>query len=832
LKKLNKEILAFYHIDDCRHPMADDVAKKCDVPAKQVSQFLRLIDCPDNGACLAHMEPVCLYLIRSYYENNANEMHDDVSKAVHEAWNGIQALSEDSDVFLSDSVHGHMNTNPAYAYHFSVYPFQLSPDRKEFSKSYRALGAFLHQRLFYWRNKITIEKPDINMKGYMSHLGLAARKVVQGSGFESTKAAFDIPLLNRSVIVKRTKESKNINGVALLSSGDSTYIKDLMIRDDRNHEKRKKEPREYRGRTDRWIDWEMEPFTSSKAYLPTPSGYGGPFHRDISTATETSFQFFSTANIHPEAEAYGEHPSDYIEDVAISMPLSWLSSPWEEKRRNQGQIESMVQALKVQPWDDRCVSFDGLKKILSAVESDEGKWRQGVRLIVLFSLLVGITPGTLMKMGCMCVPDSQKDEDIDAEAIADGDCWIDIRHGVIWKLSARPTMSGDERSYNIGLIEKYELPQIILNQLAGFPAFIKRIFCKTDIKQAEMFLGSLGLDGLTKVSISRLRLSFYAYFVNGAGFPPLFADCLSSTESFYLLSQHSYITIPVEHLTVEWLRMCKLFLEGIRNRHDVARTLSYMRYRHVLAGGNFPNESNDFIGAPNTPRVSKFRDHLACLAASFPHESNDLIRSSDHVWNAYMGYLYAFYAICTGQRPLRDPCPRQGLINSTLKTAHVSDKHNKVNLEFRDIPLCSSLVNAISFHQPMQQEWLGLKRMQGYQLMGAADAFLMADEKQRMLMPVSPNLLDLQLGDRFGSGYFSGLKNGCRHLLLTLLHWEGVPQEWIDYISGHRHAGTEPTHICSPSSSAFIGERLAQIVENKVVGALGLRAPVCDRVYS
>jgi len=831
---LLKEILAFYHIDDCHHPMADDISTKCDVLATQVSRFLRLIDCPVDGACLAHMEPVCLYLIQSYCDYNSNTMYDGLAKDVADAWNGIKALSEDSDVVLSDSIHGYMNTNSAYAFHFSVFPFEIASDRKEFSKSYHALGAFLHRRLFYWRNKITIEKPDINMKGYISHLGLAARKLVQGSCFESTEAAFDIPLLGRSVIVKKTKESKNINGVALLSSGDSTYIKDLMIRDDRNYETRKKEPseREYRGRTDRWIDWEMKPFKSSKAYLPDPSGYGGPFYRDAAGATETRFQFFSTANIHPEAEAYGEHPSDYIEDIAISMPPSWLSSPWEEKRRNQGQIESMVQALKVQPWDDRCVSFDGLKKILSAVEGDEGKWRRTVRPIVLLSLLVGMTPGTLMKMGCMCAPDSQKDEDIDAEAIADGDCWFDVRKGVMWKLSARPTMGDDERSYNIGLIERYELPQIILNQLAGFPAFIKRIFCKTDIKQAEMFLGSLGLDGLTKISISRLRLSFYAYFVNGAGFPTLLADYLSSTESFYLLSQHYYITIPAKHLTGEWLRMCELFLEGIRNRHDVAMTLSYMRYRHVLDGGNYPNESNDFIGAPDTPKISIFRNHLACLASNFPRDSDDLIRSSDYVWNTYMAYLYAFYAICTGQRPLRDPCPRQGLINSTLKTAHVSDKHNRVNLEFRDIPLCRSLVNAISFHQPMQQEWLGIKRMQGYQLMGAADAFLMADEKQRMLMPVSPNLLDLQLGDLFGSEYFSGLKNGCRHLLLSLLHWEGVHQEWIDYISGHRHAGTEPTHICSPSSSASIGERLSQIVENKVVGALGLRSPVCDRVYS
>lgn len=821
-----EEILEFYHVNHIAHPLADDIAGKCDVSSDTVSQFLQLIDCPDCGDCLVHMEPVCLYLVRGYFQYASKPMDELLIQNIHNIWSGIKALANENRSISSNSIHGRMNSNAIFAFHFSVFPFDSVEERKPFAKTYQSLAAFLHSRMFYWAEKIKSEKPDIKVNDYMGHLGLAARKIVQGSAFESTKVVFDIPPLTRGSIFKATKQSKNIYGKSLLSSGDPTYLKDLLIRDDRNYEKRSGNRRGYQGRTTRWVDFTVAPVKTANSSYPATSGYAGPFIEREHIEERIVCRLFPSPNIPDEAQGIGEYPCDYTDDFSISIPSSWLSSSWEMKRRTEGMIESMVQVLRVQPWDDRCVSFEGLQKVIRAVKSKEGLWRKGVRPIILFSLLAGIPEGALMKTGCMCVPDPKNDEGIDLEEVTDGDSWIDMRKGVIWRLSNRPSMGDDEETYNIGIVEEYRLPPLVTRALLGFPDVMKHVFSKADFRQANQFLEELGLDGLSKISLARLRLSFFAYFVNGAGFPHLYADYLSGAESFYLLSQHSYVTIPIEHLVGEWHRMSDAFLNGVCDRHSVEKTLSDMRYQAVIKFSKLEEVRPDFIGARRTPAVDAINAHLKCLWDKFPHERCELIHSDIRSWNAYVAYLYVFYASCTGQRPLRDPCPRQGVINYKFGAAHVTDKHNRVNKEFRDIPLCISLSNALERHESIQREWMTLMRMKGYSLAGAQDAFLLADPETLILVPVSPRRLDQLLGDGFGSGYFSGLDNGCRHLLLTLLHWIGIPQEWIDYISGHRHAGTEPAHICSPSSSKIIGEQIARIIEEKIVPALDLQLPV------
>jgi len=201
---------------------------------------------------------------------------------------------------------------------------------------------------------------------------------------------------------------------------------------------------------------------------------------------------------------------------------------------------------------------------------------------------------------------------------------------------------------------------LIAHFMSRFPTEQKRIFSTTDFKHAEQFLGEFGHDGLTKITLSRLSMSFYAYFVNGAGFPALYADYLSGTESFHLLSQHSYVTIETQHLNGEWLRMCEEFMSGIKNSQTVESTLSEMKFNALLNINDMLSEDSVFIGASRTPKVSSLQHHLNYLWDCFPHTTEEIIRADAHVWNHYMAYLYVFYAVCTAQRPLRDPCPRQG----------------------------------------------------------------------------------------------------------------------------------------------------------------------------
>lgn len=827
-----KNVLNFYGIEESQHPLASAIAGKCDQSPQLVSQLFRLIDAPDHGDCLLHMKPVCVYLIEAYCKHISKAFDEDLSDAINNVWAAVRLLANDNKWISSPSIHGDMNSNPAYAFHFSVCPFfgGVSSNRENFAPSYHSLAAYLHRRFFFWKKQIQAENPGINLESYRYRLGLAARKAIVGSEFDSGQPVFDIPLLIRIAIVKKTLQSQNIKGEFLINDGDPTCLKDLFLRDTRTYEKREKGTRNFLGRTERWIDFDAPPV------MILPSGYldsnlpksSRPFDSvlDDSTDDASNFKYFSSPHVNNKATALGELEVDYVDEVSFGIPPSWLKSPWEAKRQAQGMIEAIVQSLNIQPWDDHCVSFHALRRLLISLEKEDLKLRRGARTIILFSILAGMSKSKLKKIGSMPIPEGLSDELLNSEDIIDGDCWIDVEKNILWRLAKHPSLADQPRSYHIGLIEKYDLPLLIAPFMSGFPTEQKRIFSTTDFKHAEQFLGELGHDGLTKITLSRLSMSFYAYFVNGAGFPALYADYLSGTESFHLLSQHSYVTIKAKHLNEEWLRMCGAFISGLKNSRAVESTLSEMKFNSLLTIKDMSSDDSVFIGASRTPKVSSLQQHLNYLWDCFPHTFEEIIRADADAWNHYMAYSYVFYAVCTAQRPLRDPCPRQGQINIELGQTYVADKNNRINLEFRHIPLCESLRKSLLMHDSIHTEWLSRKRMQGYELVGEPDAFLVEDVQNNQLVQVSPNRLDQLLGDGVGDEYFSSLNNGCRHFLLTVLHWHGVPQEWIDFISGHRHAGTEPTHISSPSSSTIIGIQLGKIIEEKVVACLGLKQPI------
>jgi len=114
-------------------------------------------------------------------------------------------------------------------------------------------------------------------------------------------------------------------------------------------------------------------------------------------------------------------------------------------------------------------------------------------------------------------------------------------------------------------------------------------------------------------------------------------------------------------------------------------------------------------------------------------------------------------------------------------------------------------------------------KLRGYDSEVSADMPFLIDQVNRVLIAVSPASID-----RLSSSAWPGLKNSPRHFLLTRLHQVGVPQEAIDFLSGHRHEQREPEMSASPVSWERLGRELAKIIETEIVQYLGLEEPFVD----
>jgi len=119
-------------------------------------------------------------------------------------------------------------------------------------------------------------------------------------------------------------------------------------------------------------------------------------------------------------------------------------------------------------------------------------------------------------------------------------------------------------------------------------------------------------------------------------------------------------------------------------------------------------------------------------------------------------------------------------------------------------------------------------KLEGYSSTVLVNQLFLVDEDAKELVEVTPNALD-RLSERSrDQGYFDGLGNGCRHFLLTQMHQAGIPQEMIDFISGHRHVAREPEMSGSVICWAGYAQIFRDVVEDKIVNPLGLRVPFID----
>ena len=813
-----RDILKFYHCTQKEHPLSPSLSLHCNLSRNVISQFLNLIDCPIDGRCLIYMQKTCGYLLSSFYEEHHDRTPTTTTETQRLIWEAVKAESITNDLFLKKSMPT-KSDNPIYTFHFEVCP--STPSNPEFKalneRTYRVLAAFLHKRMNHWFQNIEQERPGIDTKQYSSHLGLAARKSVRGFLGDTSKSGFHFTRLERALLPEILDESVTSIGKKLLATGDKSYLKDLFTRNHRRHEGRDFTEREFNNRIKRWLTEPYSPTISTieQNYQVKPTS---PFKLNTKTSNdeETTINFYTN---NPSSKSVEE-----TNKTTITIPPEWTQTGWEQKRRTVGIIENTVQAFSIQPWDSRCISLKGLRSIYHHLILNE-QISPKIRFIILMSLFIGISRLSLINIGYMKVPRTIDDRGIDMEAVVSDRIWLDTDLNLIWWFSGGSS-GRDAPYYQVEYFREIRLPNIISDTFNLIPDN-ERLIYKKDFTTTTKVLARIGTDGLTNITTPRLTLTFRAYFINGAGFPSIFADFIIGRKSSHLLSQHSYITTPLDYIIEEWHRMCSEFLTGLSSSEPLESTLTKMRHKPLKLSNIEKYENSVFIGSPLTPKTKTIQQHLRGLYIKFPHDAAGLLLSNDNTWNYYIAYLYTFFALCTGQRPNHSPMPLQKLINFPTKTAYVSDKNNRFYKEHREIFLAPSLIKLLKAHKGLSNSWVIKKRTQGYTLDGSLDSFLIADANLKKLIPVSPKKLDELLVDQ-PTTYFFGLANGCRHLLLSTLNWNGTPQEYIDFISGHRHVGFEPSHICSPISAKRVGIHLAEIIETKLIPLFDLKQPIKD----
>jgi len=793
-------LLEFYHsapaID---HSAADGL----EVPGSYRSLFntiATLIDLPDDGRHFGETKPIVQCLIEAWLDETAEQF---TWEAFDEFYN---SLATESDLI---NTWGVRESNPAFS-------FLMHSSKVEITSQYKALVPFFLKRINRCHQQVV--NPGTL---YCYHLALAARKILVNAPSMPPISRFDWSFESKLLLaINAINDKKVTDSVDLTTSPDWAYIEDLLFR---NRKKLGKRGGGSGGvHKSRWILFEFGEYpilhkeTEKFDVSFDVDGDQGCFFPDIKG--DVNYITRAHPNINPLAiKSAGEHEVDYIHSHAVVFPAHWFGDPWQAKRRIRGKQEAMVANERILPWDKRCLSLRFIRIILNQVWQSDVDPCHG---ILAFSLLLGSPEKIIKKIHFgRFLKDGDPDQGV-TEKLMQGFRYFDPKKRILWWLNLKGAEDNTHYLYVPPLVH-LKLPRMITKHMPDDGVQNGTVFSATDFRKAKKNLRILGNDGLGLPTFKRLQQTFEAYFIHGGGMPEIVADHLQGKIRNHLISQHYYITTPWESAAKNWRRMVGVLLRN--SETTVSRLVNKMAF--IYEGIESNNQV--FTGAVKTPNVAALRSHAALLLTYFSKKMIDMRYSSPQQWNAYVSYIYLIMGVCTGRRPQRDPFPVLSdfdLVNSCL---FIDDKWNKTYRESRIIPLCRTLHKAISDHLQIHDKCFMKWKLNGYSSSSVAiNQLFLVDEDANELVKVTPNTLDRLSGLTVDQAYFENLGNGCRHFLLTQMHIAGVPQDLIDFISGHRHIARETEMSSSVVSWEVNAKIFQEFVENKIVVPLGLRAPL------
>jgi len=792
-------LLKFYHSSPAIDHSAAAVLKVTGSYRSLFNTIATLIDLPGDGRSFSEAKPIVHCLIKAW-ENETGESFS--WKELDELYSSIPTVSDSINTW------GVREANP-------VFSFLMYSEKVEITSQYKALVPFFLRRINQCYHQV--ENPG---EQYCYHLALAAKKLIVSAPNLPPISRFDWSYESRLLLAVSALKKKVNDSVDLTTSGDWAYISDLLFRD------RIKLGQGGGGsggqRQSRWLLFEFGEYPilhtqTDELDLPldidSDQGCFCPDRKgDVNYITR----------VHPNINrlaitSVGEHEVDYIHSHAAAFPAHWFGDPWKAKRRMRGKQEAMVANERILPWDKKCLSLRFIRIILNQVLQSAADPCHG---ILTFSLLLGSPEKVMKKIHFgRFIKDGEPDQGI-TEKLMQGFRYFDPQKRILWWLNLRGAEDNTHYLY-VPLLVCLKLPRIMTKHLPDDGIQNRAVFSTADFRKAKKYLRGLGNDGVGLPTLKRLQQTFEAYFVHGGGIAEIVADHLQGRVRNHLISQHYYITTPWESAVKSWRRMVGVLLRN--SETTVSRLVNKMVF--CYEGGESNNQV--FTGAVKTPNVGALRSHAALLLTSFPEKKIDMRYSSPQQWNAYVSYIYLIMGSCTGRRPQRDPFPLLSdfdLVNSCL---FIDDKWNKTYRESRIIPLCRTLHKAISDHLQIHDKCFMKWKLNGYSSSSVAiNQLFLIDEGANELVEVTPNALDRLSGLTGDQAYFENLGNGCRHFLLTQMHFAGISQDLIDFISGHRHVAREAEMSSSVVSWEVNAKIFQEFVEHKIVVPLELRAPL------
>jgi len=784
--------------------------------------ILSLINAPGDGQCILHMRPVIELLVKAFEDEAGIPEHQEFRKDLDVIFSRVANLAKRNVQLKKTSVHSKKETFPIYSFLFltcveggasRIWKGELSPQ-------FIALAPFLIRRIRFIKQRVN-KVPKL----YIYDLALIARKLVVGSKELSPISTFAWSDKTKRELASDAMAFQLVNDESLMTESSYSYVMDILFRNREEFEERAKSRRFgiSEERIVRWMTYERQPSKTYQAdaefeieddcFEPKPDSESGVIRASIHSSC---FGGSDSRKVRKLIHEAGEFDVDYQNEVGVELPSSWWKNPYLAKLGTRGKVEALTYATRIQPWDKTCLSEQMIRRILLCSIAEKEPWMA----VIMLGLLMNLGVKSIEKIKVAVAPSCVEYTSEEIAKIKKGQIFVDIANGILWGPSFLGE-SSQEDFYLVSLFSEIKLPDQISRHLSKVDAEQQLLFNDIDILRTKHFIRDLGVDGVSNVTFSRLTKTFRGYFIGGSGFPELYADILKFNQSMHLNSQHYYISYCMNHFKNEWHRMIDAFEKGILQEQPVEEILANMKFQvneDIL-------QERVQAGARKTPTLNALRKHFETIKKCFPHTSSELLHGSVDQWNAYMAYLYGFYAVTIGQRPLRDPIAKLNNISLMSQSVFIPEEKPVVFTNSRKNPLSENLKKALRIHLRIHPKMVRNKLLSGYHAEVELNSFFLIDEGEKALVPVSPENIDRLLGDYCGEGYLHGIKNGFRHFVLTALHHHGSTQLLIDWFSGHRHFGMEPEHITSPMKWSDAAANINLAIQETVVSWLKLEAP-------
>lgn len=795
------DLLKFYHAPAFEHPAKGVLFRDAREYADMFDEIASLIGLPNDGRLFGETQLIARCLIKAWRQEK-NVIFD---------WSILDRMYADAQNSTDKkSTWGTRRESPVYAFVLSYYEIGQS---NGVPPQHIALLPYLLKRI--WKCYSQVDYPTDD---YLYHLCLVAKKLLATAPTFPSVSRFDWLYTERLAIAKCVISCVLDDDIGLTTDPDWTYINDLLFRD-RN---RLGQGGGGHGGAHqmRWLLLERRPTAFAVIDNPRYLDFKDYFSEDDGVKPDVRGKVHSSAYI-PSSMDYqamveaGEFKVDYVDDYGFSFPAHWFDDPWKAKRKERGKIEAMVFAERTYPWDVACLFLRTIRVILDKII--RGDMESAVLAMTLF---MGMSESDIKRLKFGVISEDEYSDGHNPEQLLHGDRFYDPTKKEMWWINELGFE--DEAIYLcVPLIVRLNLPPALAEIMPVQESSNLQLFSASELRNAKKYLKELEKDGVSSPSLSRLRKTFEAYFVNAAGLPEIFADHLRGGKRTYLMSQHHYISLDWHHHVEQWHHMVGRFFAY--DEEKISQLINDMLFRTPDPASELKQQLH--VGAIHTPSKTALIKHFSALYGDLPDNMGSVLASVDQ-WNSFVTYLYYMMAGCTGRRPQRDPFPNLRNFDLLNGCFFIDDKHNKSFKESRVVPLCPTLNKSLNIYSRLDAKQRTRMKLRAFSDDTSVGEPFLIDVQFKQLIQVSPASCDRLVGTRLQTdGYCMGLRNGLRHLLLSRLQQVGITSEWIDSISGHRHMGREMEMSSSMANWLTTANKLQEIIETEIVVSLGLKVP-------